>query len=419
MSAERGCEEIRDLLPELALGVAEGEERGILLEHLADCPRCRQRLAELAEVADEILLLAPTRRASRGLRDPRPRRVQPRAHPPPPVPLRLLIPAAAAAVAVAATMVFAYRGDRDLADRYRGTLAEANGRYLSAEKLSAPGGEDVGVAFGYEGSPSWVLVTVEQADMSAGPYQVELVTRSGQRIPLRPLEVEGGAGSLGQSIPFHFDKVAEVRLLARPAATSTRPASTQADPSGPPRLEGLSEEGHHRLQEGIGVRRRDQRVEVALLGVGVDQRRLASGRPGALDQPPGSAQDTAVGQLGLDRVDRDVDLAAVGEAQAKQLRHGVAAELVGAVGVDGQPLGEVPLDPVRGLLAEGVRDPGDRGDAAVDPVPGGTRGRQATGIDVNQPEVRGRGVAVEGVAEQRPSVTSSGGLNCAGKSEKF
>ncbi len=213
MSAERGCEEIRDLLPELALGVAEGEERGTLLEHLADCPKCRQRLAELAEVADEILLLAPSEEPPAGfetrvLGELQPRRPRRRR-----VPLRLLIPAATAAVAVAATMVFAYRGDRDLADRYRGTLAEANGRYLSAEKLSAPGGEEVGVAFGYEGSPSWVLVTVEQADMSTGSYQVELVTRSGQRIPLRPLQIEGGAGSLGQSIPFHFDKVAEVRLL--------------------------------------------------------------------------------------------------------------------------------------------------------------------------------------------------------------
>jgi hypothetical protein len=214
MSAEQGCEEIRGLLPELALGVAEGEERGMLLEHLADCPGCRQRLAELAEVADEILLLAPSEEPPAGFEtrvlgelQPRPPRRRRR------VPLRLLIPAASAALAVAATMVFAYRGDRDLADRYRSTLAEANGRYLSAERLSAPSGEDVGVAFGYEGSPSWVLVTVEQADMSTGSYKVDLVTRSGQRVPLRSLEIEHGAGSLGQAIPVHFEKVAEIRLL--------------------------------------------------------------------------------------------------------------------------------------------------------------------------------------------------------------
>jgi Putative zinc-finger len=213
MSAERGCDQIRALLPELALGIAEGEERGMALEHLADCPDCRRRLVELAEVADEILLLAPSEEPvagfeSRVLDQLRPRRARRRR-----TPLRLLIPATAAALAVAATMVFAYRDDRDLADRYRGTLAEANGKYLSAEKLTAPSGEDVGVAFGYEGSPSWVLVTVEEAEMAAGSYQVELVTTSGQRIPLRPLEIENGTGSRGQSIPVHFEKVAEVRLL--------------------------------------------------------------------------------------------------------------------------------------------------------------------------------------------------------------
>jgi DNA ligase D len=43
------CEELRELAPELALGVVEGEERGRALEHLADCPECRRRVEELAE----------------------------------------------------------------------------------------------------------------------------------------------------------------------------------------------------------------------------------------------------------------------------------------------------------------------------------------------------------------------------------
>ena len=55
------CEEFRELAPELALGIVEGEERGRALEHLADCPDCRRRVEELSEVADGLLLAAPHR----------------------------------------------------------------------------------------------------------------------------------------------------------------------------------------------------------------------------------------------------------------------------------------------------------------------------------------------------------------------
>ena len=53
------CDEVRAVAPELALGIVEGEERGLALEHLAECPDCRRRVEELSEVAAELLLLAP------------------------------------------------------------------------------------------------------------------------------------------------------------------------------------------------------------------------------------------------------------------------------------------------------------------------------------------------------------------------
>jgi hypothetical protein len=121
--------------------------------------------------------------------------------------------AGTAAIAVAATLNFAYRGDRDLASRYRNTLAEAHGRYLSAEKLAAPGGDQAGVAFGYDGDPSWVLVTLEYAEMGAHSYRVQLVTDAGRRVPIGSIQLQHGTGSLGRSIPVPFHRVAEVRLL--------------------------------------------------------------------------------------------------------------------------------------------------------------------------------------------------------------
>ena len=53
------CDQIRDLAPELALGIADGAERASALRHVANCPDCRRVLDELSTVSDELLLLAP------------------------------------------------------------------------------------------------------------------------------------------------------------------------------------------------------------------------------------------------------------------------------------------------------------------------------------------------------------------------
>src|SRR5687767_521576 len=59
MSDSLSCDDARLLLPDLALGIATGEERADVLRHLAQCPRCRGRVDALADVADELLLLVP------------------------------------------------------------------------------------------------------------------------------------------------------------------------------------------------------------------------------------------------------------------------------------------------------------------------------------------------------------------------
>ena len=54
------CEEIRDLAPEIALGIADGEQRAEALRHLSTCGECRRVVEQLSQVADELLVLAPT-----------------------------------------------------------------------------------------------------------------------------------------------------------------------------------------------------------------------------------------------------------------------------------------------------------------------------------------------------------------------
>jgi hypothetical protein len=208
---EAECKEIRELAAELALGIVDGEERGRALQHLADCPDCRRRVDELAEVADELLLLAPhaevpvgfEERALAPLRSqkaPRRRRW-----------LRVLVPAAAAAAAAAVTLAIA-SDDLRLASDYRSALDEANGRDFEAHALRTPGDQQVGQVFAYEGSPSWLLMTVDQGHRT-GLKGAELVMDDGRRVPIRWFYMTPEWGSCGGAVSVDLDDVSVVRVV--------------------------------------------------------------------------------------------------------------------------------------------------------------------------------------------------------------
>ena len=59
MSSMFGCNEVRELAPELALGTLTGGERAEALMHVNGCTRCQALVAELTDVADRLPLLAP------------------------------------------------------------------------------------------------------------------------------------------------------------------------------------------------------------------------------------------------------------------------------------------------------------------------------------------------------------------------
>jgi hypothetical protein len=125
--------------------------------------------------------------------------------------LRLGPPVAAAAV-TAVALVAVYHDDRVTADRYRDTLAQADGQYFQAEPLRDETGAEAGVVFGYQGTPSWVLVTVDPGHrdrVSSG----ELVTADRRTIPLPSLELDPRDGSWGGAIPANLYDVVSIRLL--------------------------------------------------------------------------------------------------------------------------------------------------------------------------------------------------------------
>lgn len=71
------------------------------------------------------------------------------------------------------------------------------GKDLEAETLSAPGGEPVGHVFGYQGSPSWILVTVESPEAPGREARASPDPGCRSAIPRRlRRQVEAGGSAL-------------------------------------------------------------------------------------------------------------------------------------------------------------------------------------------------------------------------------
>jgi hypothetical protein len=205
------CEETRALSAELALGIVEGEERGRALQHLAECPDCRREVEQLAEVADELLMLAPHREVpvgfeSRAVAAALPKQSSPRRR----WRWRVVLAPAATAVAAAAIVLAIVAPDLRLASHYRHTLDQAHGKEFESYALRGPGGAHVGTVFSYEGSPSWVHVDVDPGHRTALSRAV-LVTDDGSRVHLAWFHLDTAGGS-GGSIPVDPKHVSVLRL---------------------------------------------------------------------------------------------------------------------------------------------------------------------------------------------------------------
>jgi hypothetical protein len=219
MAGEMGCEQVRDLAAELALGIAAGDERDQALRHLNDCPACRRLVADLSSVGDELLLLAPEHEPPRGFES----RVVAKLAPPPkrrrlqPLTRRTRWAAVAAAAALVAALgagsvVVATADDRRLADSYRSVLSTGQGAFFSAAALQGPQGR-VGSVFGYQGRPSWVMMTLQPSAGQQGPYRVQVVTQDGRYLDLGEAELGGAKRSWGAQLPVDLSAVRQVRCI--------------------------------------------------------------------------------------------------------------------------------------------------------------------------------------------------------------
>lgn len=207
MPESQRCRQVRELIPELAMGVASGEVRARGLAHIADCAYCRRELENVAGTVDALLLLVPEREPPTGFdarvlvaldqRAPRYR-----------IRTGLLVAVAVVLATTFATGLTWWRGadDRNVADQYRGVLSIADGSYFRAADMMLDGA-NAGNVFAYEGRPSWLFVTVD--DAPAGTYHVRVVGTDGRVSWIGTCTVRDGTGSWGTTVKL------PIRPLAR------------------------------------------------------------------------------------------------------------------------------------------------------------------------------------------------------------
>jgi hypothetical protein len=237
MTAEMECEQVRNLAAELALGIAEGEEREAALRHLDGCSGCRQLVSELSSVGDELLQLAPAHDPPAGFesrvlaevtKPPRRRSIQPLAR------RWQRLATAAAAVVLAATLGagsvwLATASDRRLAAGYQAVLSQGRGAYFLAAPLQGTQGR-IGTVFGYQGQPSWVMVTLQPPIQQEGRFQVQAVTRNGRYLPLGEAVLGGAKGTWGGQLPVDLAAVHQLRFIGPDGRTAFAATFDTANP---------------------------------------------------------------------------------------------------------------------------------------------------------------------------------------------
>ena len=165
------CTEVRELAPELALGIIGGPERAAALEHTSECGPCRVLVGDLAEAADALPLLAEEveppagfeERVLAALKAPRRRN-------------RRLV-AGAVAVAAAAAAIVSIVGVRVVESVQDSNQVMSAASHVGAAHMTGANGLEVGNVFVSNGQPSAVIVNVNYW-VPSGNYRIEFRTGS-------------------------------------------------------------------------------------------------------------------------------------------------------------------------------------------------------------------------------------------------
>lgn len=212
MNPRPTCEEVQALASEVAVGIASGDDRALVLAHMKSCADCRRAMEELSATADALLLLGPQREPAPGFESTVLARVQAEKHSPSRWRSKLI---AAVLVSLLVTGAGAYwitAGDRRVARYYRSALDVANGRYFVVVPLEGFRGERLGHMFAYEGEPSWVFLVFDP-QLDQGRYVAQLGTIDGRNMTLGTFDIGAGDVTWGRDISVGLRDIDHVSVL--------------------------------------------------------------------------------------------------------------------------------------------------------------------------------------------------------------
>lgn len=209
------CTEVQDMAGEMGLGVLVGIERAAVLEHLEGCGSCRAMVEDMAELGDSLLLLGPEAEPPAGFES----RLLARGHERGPAVdrrrRRLAVSLAglgvAALGATGLAVGLAVSGGSSFQVVPSSALHQVGGRKMAVAVLSTHGVE-VGQAFLYTGSPSWLFMTVD-SDAVHGMVTCEVETTSGATVALGSFDVAGSYHAWGSTISVAPADIKAVRLV--------------------------------------------------------------------------------------------------------------------------------------------------------------------------------------------------------------
>ncbi|MGQ0616358.1 MAG: hypothetical protein ACT4PW_05125 [Acidimicrobiia bacterium] len=217
MSLPMTCDQLDELVAELALGVLDGAARADALAHLDGCGRCRGVVEGLVGAVDNLALLAPPAEPPAGFEA----RVMARLAPPasdatgsgrrrraparrgwPPVPRLAVLAGAAVALMVAAAV--GYRAAPDGHD---------DGPPVARGAMTTAAGAHVGAAFVHREDPAWVVVAVPGWAREGEAYHLRLGLADGERVVGEPTMPGPTSGTFVTVVPPGSAAVRTVALV--------------------------------------------------------------------------------------------------------------------------------------------------------------------------------------------------------------
>jgi hypothetical protein len=214
------CAQLREVAPELALGVLGGAERAEAIIHVNGCARCQALVNELTEVADALPLLAPEHEPPPGFEQRvlaagrvRRRRVTRRW-------VASVAAAAAAAAIVSITLVRVIDAGSDV------TSAPPPPKPVAARMVTDDGAWPAGWVYVTKATSVAVAVSYE---FQSGLYRIVATPRHGTATTMGAVTVQDGQGSWTGTSPVPIRSGTTIALVSADGktvchGTVTRPA---------------------------------------------------------------------------------------------------------------------------------------------------------------------------------------------------